>query len=59
MAGAVLVRSVERSERVSRAMQARCFAGEVRTVARERFGLREVAFLVAFHALLIVLLFGV
>ncbi len=59
MAGAVLVRSIERSERVNRAMQARGFAGEVRTLGRERFGLRDVVFLAAFHGLLAVLLFGV
>jgi len=59
MAGAVLVRSVERSEQVNRAMRARGFDGEVRTMTRERFGPPEIAFLALFHGLLVVLLFGV
>jgi cobalt/nickel transport system permease protein len=59
MAGAVLVRSIERSERVNRAMRARGFDGEVRTIGRERFGLPELAFLAAFHGGLAALLLGV
>jgi cobalt/nickel transport system permease protein len=50
MAGAVLVRSVVRSENVHNAMLARGFDGEVRTVSRGRFGWREAAFLAAFWA---------
>ena len=48
MAGALLVRSVVRSEEINRAMVARGYDGEVRTLSRTRFGAREAAFVAAF-----------
>jgi len=52
MAGALLVRSISRSENVHYAMLARGFDGEVRTLATTRFGLREALFMTAFYAAL-------
>jgi cobalt/nickel transport system permease protein len=49
MAGALLVRSVSRSENVHYAMLARGFDGEVRTIGETRFGMREALFMAAFY----------
>jgi cobalt/nickel transport system permease protein len=48
MAASLLVRSVERSERVHHAMLARGYDGEVRTLHHGHFGAREWAFVVGF-----------
>jgi cobalt/nickel transport system permease protein len=50
MAGTLLGRSVVRSDRVHKAMLARGFAGEVRTLPRGHFGRAEAVFLVLFYA---------
>lgn len=50
MSGALLVRSIVRSENVHHAMVARGFDGEVRTLSTTRFGWREAAFMAAFYA---------
>ena len=50
MSGALLVRSVARSERVHHAMAARGYDGEVRTLSHGAFGGREAIFLCAFYA---------
>jgi len=52
MSGALLVRSVARSERVHHAMAARGYDGEVRTLSHGAFGLREAMFLGAFYILI-------
>jgi cobalt/nickel transport system permease protein len=52
MAGALLARSVARSERVHHAMLARGFDGELRAFAGRRFGRPEAVFLVLCYAVL-------
>jgi len=44
MIGHLLVRSMDRAERVHRAMAARGYDGELRTVRRAQFGLRDAMF---------------
>lgn len=54
MAASLLVRSVERSERVHHAMLARGYDGEVRTLGHGNFGAREWSFVAGFAAVILI-----
>jgi cobalt/nickel transport system permease protein len=56
LAGMLLVRSIERAERVDEAMRCRAFSGRFHVFATGRFGMRDLIFAVAFTLALLLLL---
>jgi cobalt/nickel transport system permease protein len=57
MVGLLFIRTLERAERIYRAMRNRGFDGEIRTVKRLRFTLRDLLFLCLFIMLFVVFRF--
>lgn len=57
MLGNLLLRTLDRAQRIHRAMLSRAFTGEIRIVRQFSFGYREVIFLIGFSGLFTVLRF--
>jgi cobalt/nickel transport system permease protein len=57
MVGNLLLRTIDRAQRIHMAMLSRAFTGEIKIVRRFRFGFREVLFLCGFSALFLALRF--
>jgi len=53
--GNLLLRTLDRAQRIHMAMLSRAFQGEIRTVSQYRFGARETLYLAGFGALFLVL----
>lgn len=57
LAGTLLIRSIDRAQRVYRAMVSRCFDGQVRLLHRSRPGLRDALFLFGWAAFFLIVRF--
>lgn len=57
MLGNLLLRTIDRAQRIHMAMLSRAFTGEIRIVRQFRFGYREILFFAGFSGLFIILRF--